>query len=519
CPTSIEFLSTRPDGEDISPVTLWRSTMMANAAKDPFWQAKVTAEVSAHPQYQTIIEDKCLTCHSPLGRTEALYNGAPYYTLQEMQTDTLALDGVSCTSCHQIQDVNLGDPSSFSGHYVIENIRLIYGPYPQPFEPPMITWVHYVPTYGPHMLTSEMCATCHTLFTPTVDNNGQIIGEAPEQTPYLEWLNSDYPAQDIRCQSCHVPELDYPVVISNMPVWLQPLTPFYKHYFVGGNTFMLKILRDHAAELGVTATTEQFDSTIARTYRQLQNETAELSAIYSWIDSNTLQVNVAVKNKTGHKFPSAYPSRRSWLYFNLSGAGGQSVFTSGDWNPQTGEINQLDAPYETHYNLISDGGQVQVYEALIKDVDDQVTYTLLRAAGFKKDNRIPPQGFTTTGPAYDSTRIEGLALQDANFNISNGVEGSGSDTVTYKIGGLNATHAYQLEVKLLYQSLMPRYAEDLFQYSTPEVARFQNFYQQADKSPVTIDSLSMDIITTAVLTPGDIAPESLLLLTAYPNPF
>ncbi|MCB0313391.1 MAG: hypothetical protein KDH84_09035, partial [Calditrichaeota bacterium] len=38
-----------PNGDDISPVTYWRATMMANSAKDPYWQARVTAEVAANP--------------------------------------------------------------------------------------------------------------------------------------------------------------------------------------------------------------------------------------------------------------------------------------------------------------------------------------------------------------------------------------------------------------------------------------------------------------------------------------
>ncbi len=34
------------DGNDVSNDAHWRSTMMANAAKDPLWQAKISAEVA-----------------------------------------------------------------------------------------------------------------------------------------------------------------------------------------------------------------------------------------------------------------------------------------------------------------------------------------------------------------------------------------------------------------------------------------------------------------------------------------
>jgi hypothetical protein len=437
-----------PNGDDISPVTLWRSTMMANASKDPFWQAKVTAEVAVHPQFQQIIEDKCTTCHAPLGRTEAIFNGQQYYSLQETQNDPLALDGVSCTSCHQIKDVNLGTPASFSGNYVIENDRLIYGPYQNPFTPPMQMMGNYTPVSGNQVHESELCATCHTLFTPTIDNNGQIVGEIPEQTPYLEWGNSVFPGQDIQCQTCHMPEIDYPVVISNMPVWLNARTPFAKHYFVGANVFMLKILKSHGSEIGVTATPTQFDSTIARTLRLLQEKTADISASYRWQGIDTLEIKVAVENKTGHKFPTAYPSRRAWLYLGLKDGNSQPVFESGQCDNLTGEIVGLDMPYEPHHDLITNGDQVAVYQAVMQDVDGNVTYTLLRGESYIKDNRIPPSGFTSQGPYYDSTAVAGLAAQDPNFNRSDGVEGSGVDTVTYRIGSLNQAKPYQLYVLL-----------------------------------------------------------------------
>ncbi len=508
-----------PQGNDISPVTLWRSTMMANAAKDPFWQAKVTAEVTAHPQYQQFLEDKCITCHSPLGRTEAHFNGQQYYSLQEMQNDLLALDGVSCTSCHQIKDVNLGTPASFSGNYVIQNDRLIYGPYQNPFTQSMQMIVNYTPVYSEHIHESELCATCHTLFTPTLDNNGNIVGEIAEQTPYLEWANSDFPVQNIQCQTCHQPELDIPVVISNRPVGLSGRTPFAKHYFVGANVFMLNILKNHASEIGVTATSVQFDSTIARTLRLLQKETASLNASYNWRGVDSLEIKLVVKNKSGHKFPSGYPSRRAWLYLRLDDGNSQPVFKSGQWDSQTGEIARLDMPYEVHYNVINDTGQVQVYQALMQDVDSNVTYTLLRGASYIKDNRIPPEGFTSQGPYYDSTAIAGLAAQDPNFNFSNGMEGSGTDTVTYRIGNLNQAATYDLKVKLLYQALAPRLAVDLFQYNTPEVQTFQNYYQQANKSPVTIDSLQLTVGTTGVEQSAPNLPQTPILVRSYPNPF
>ncbi|MCK7524195.1 MAG: hypothetical protein MZV64_44465 [Ignavibacteriales bacterium] len=63
------------NGIDVSPITYWRSTMMGNASKDPLWRAMVAEEVSNFPQHQELIESTCLKCHSPMGYTQAIYNG------------------------------------------------------------------------------------------------------------------------------------------------------------------------------------------------------------------------------------------------------------------------------------------------------------------------------------------------------------------------------------------------------------------------------------------------------------
>ena len=124
-------------GTDVSPVTQWRSTMMANAARDPLWRAKGSAEVATVPALPEAIESKCTRCHAPLGNAEAEYQGAAGYSIAELVSDPLALDGVSCTLCHQIQPTNLGLPSSYSGHFEIDDSHEIFGPYPDPLVGPM----------------------------------------------------------------------------------------------------------------------------------------------------------------------------------------------------------------------------------------------------------------------------------------------------------------------------------------------------------------------------------------------
>ena len=114
------------EGADISIGHAWRATMMANAARDPYWQAAVRRESMDNPGLQAAIEDTCSTCHMPMARTAAradgrmgevfAHTGRPAAASAETAQ---AWDGVSCTVCHQITADNFGEHESFDGGYVI----------------------------------------------------------------------------------------------------------------------------------------------------------------------------------------------------------------------------------------------------------------------------------------------------------------------------------------------------------------------------------------------------------------
>ena len=73
-------------GQDISMVTYWRSTMMGNASKDPFWRAVVAEEVHRFPTLQQTIETTCTKCDAPMGYKEAIFNGQTNYSIAENET-------------------------------------------------------------------------------------------------------------------------------------------------------------------------------------------------------------------------------------------------------------------------------------------------------------------------------------------------------------------------------------------------------------------------------------------------
>lgn len=500
-------------GNDMSISNHWRSTMMANGAKDPLWQAKVSSEVKRNPALKEIIESKCSLCHMPIAWTEAYKGGNERLVLDKgflsprNSLHSAAMEGVTCSLCHQIQDKDLGRQESFSGKFAVDTSqkapeREIFGPYRDPLQGPMRQSVGFTPVYGSHINDSALCATCHTLYTPFVDRQGNVAGEFPEQTPYLEWKYSDYgvnaasrydigenPGQGKICQECHMPHSENgPVNIARWaPSSVKPKDHFSQHHFVGGNVFMLDVLKDNVDSLGLSASTENFEDTKERTMRQLQTETAELSLVGLDKRGSQITMDLKVNNKVGHKFPSGIPARRAWIHLQVADGSGEIVFESGkplaDGRIEGNDADSGSGPgYEVHYDEITDPGQVQIYEGIMLNTDNEVTYTLLRAAKYAKDNRLLPSGFDKAVVPAD-IGVYGRALSDEDFI-------GGSDNVTYRIGTANHQGPFIITARLLFTAVSNAFVMDLAKdQDLPEVKRFMFLYNKAEKTPQEVAAI------------------------------
>ena len=106
-----------------------------------------------------------------------------------------------------------------------------------------------------------------------------------------------------------------------------------RHTFVGGNFFMLRMLNRYRDDLGVQALPAELEATAAATVRQLQGETATVTIEDATRTNGALRFDVAVTNRTGHKLPTAYPSRRAWLHVTIGNSSGQTIFESGRVEP------------------------------------------------------------------------------------------------------------------------------------------------------------------------------------------
>ncbi|MEO6166058.1 MAG: hypothetical protein ABIO46_10445 [Chitinophagales bacterium] len=509
---TLQFANVDANGIDINLYDDWQTTMMANAAKDPLWRAKVSHEILVNPSHATEMQTQCTSCHAPLGHFTALYHGATSYTIEDLLSDTLGLDGVSCGGCHEIGTSNLG--TTFSGNIPYDTTRKEFGPFQNPLIGPMQLYEGFTPTFSTHMSKSQVCSSCHTLITHTADLNGNYTGSTfIEQATYHEWLNSAYAADNIVCQSCHMPQLTDSIVIANNILALAPRAPFNQHQFSGGNAFMINLIKQNKEALDIVSPDINFDSTLAATYRLLQQKTIGLFIFLDSIASDTIYLRVRVTNKAGHKFPSGYPSRRAVLQLVITDQDEDTVFQSGTFNGNF-EVNGINTGFEPHYEVIKNASQVQLYEMVMGDVNNAVTTVLERADVMLKDNRIPPEGFFSTHPVYDTVQIIGEAVNDPDFNKTNGSEGTGIDFVHYHVSVNGFTGVLNVYAGMYFQAVPPRYLEDMFMYSSAAIDTFKNMYFSADRIPVLLSSTQL--LTPVILANATVPePFSISLLNTF----
>lgn len=470
-------------GEDVSIGASWRASMMANSARDPYWHAAVRRETIDHPSAAAAIENECATCHMPMAQTTAEAAGRQGQIFAHLPVgagtsadDRLAADGVSCTLCHQIAPDGLGTPASFTGGFALGQPgpggeRRMFGRFEvnRGHQTLMRSATGMTPTEATHIRESEVCATCHTLITHALGPKGEVVGELPEQVPYLEWRHSAFRGER-SCQSCHMPAVDGPLRISSVLGEDRPALS--RHLFRGGNFFMLRMLNRYRTELGVEALPQELELAASSTLAQLARDTATLTIVPAAASPGELAIDVTVRNLTGHKLPTGYPSRRVWLHVTVRDRAGEIVFRSGAVEPSgviQGNDNDADATrFEAHYAEIRRPDEVQIYESIMRDPAGVVTTGLLRATGFAKDNRLLPRGFDKATATPDIA-VVGAARDDTDFAAA-------GDRVRYRIATSGRTGPFHVDVELLYQPIGYRWAQNLKPYDAAETTRFVSWF-------------------------------------------
>jgi len=260
-----------------------------------------------------------------------------------------------------------------------------------------------------------------------------------------------------------------------------------RHVFVGGNFFMLRMLNRYRNELGVLALPSEFEAAADRTIQHLKAETARVRIDQINVAGGRLQADISVENRSGHKFPTAYPSRRAWLHVTVRDRDNRVIFESGALNPNgsiQGNDNDANAnQFESHYTEITTPEQVQIYEDIMVGTNNLPTTGLLTAVRFIKDNRLLPRGFDKRAVEQEIAP-QGEAVNDADFI-------GGGDKTRYSIAVGNAQGPFQVEADLWFQPISYRWATNLKSYGAKEPERFTRYYESmAQGSGLIVDRAS-----------------------------
>lgn len=156
----------------------------------------------------------CATCHAPSERPSD-----PGGVKFDQIASRAGLEGVTCTSCHQLHVVNdnvqaihlLGNaefrfPLAFQGSDDATH-QHVWGPLDD------VGFGRMRAAYAPFFKSSKICASCHQYQNPETG--------APGQETYAEWQASPAAEAGIQCQGCHMPEAAEPgriAAVGNAPI-------------------------------------------------------------------------------------------------------------------------------------------------------------------------------------------------------------------------------------------------------------------------------------------------------------
>jgi len=492
------------------PWNNWAASMMGQSARDPLFHACLTIA----NQDAAFSGDLCIRCHVPGGWLAGRSTPTDGSLLQGID-----FQGVSCNFCHRMVDPdykpgispavdqtilnNLAavPPNPHTGNFVIDPDDVRRGPFdlgPNFF---FHEWLQ-----SPFHQDSAMCATCHDVSNPVysrqpdgsyaLNNIGQPhptqskYDMFPVERTYSEWLMSDFADGPIdmggrfggnklevsSCQDCHMPD------VTAQGCRFEPERPDMPlHAFNGGNTWVLKAIRNLYPDFETFLTEQNVDQSIARAVEMLENASdMELTRVGS-------DLNVRIINQSGHKLPTGYPEgRRMWLNVRFYDAADNLIAEHGAYDPATAELTTTDTKvYEAKLGL-----DAAAAAATGKPQGESFHFVLNNM--YVKDNRIPPRGFTNA---------EFEAIQAAPVGASY-ADGQYWDDTTYTI----PANAARAEARLFYQTASKEYIEFLRDENTTNTAG-QVLYDQWEllgKSPPV--EMDFQEITLDQSCPADLAP-------------
>ena len=499
---------------EVEPFFNWSGSMMAQAARDPLYEACLAITNQDVPNGG----DLCIRCHSPEG-----WLGGRSIPTDGSALTSDDLEGIHCDFCHRmVKPTSLGTnpfpldqiytdytwPSDMSylesidslptmsgnGMYIVDSDNAKRGP------------LEYIKTkhdylYSPFHNESALCGTCHDVSNPVYDRQDDdsytpnAFGFSapsyntydlfPVERTYSEWLMSEYntPAgvyapqfggnksHISTCQDCHMKDISGVSANKKEARYHDDLP---HHDMTGGNTFIPGIVAElYPSDVNAVA----LDSGIARARTMLQLA-ASLDLTLTEMGDH-LSATVRVTNETGHKLPSGYPEgRRIWINIVAKDVAGSVIYESGHYDYNTG--------------ILTHDADAKIYEikpgidnlmAGITELPEGPSFHFVLNNKIFSDNRIPPRGFTNAAfaniqsPPVEYSYADGQYWDDTQYILPFTTD--------------------SISVTLFYQTLSKEYVEFLRDENVTNEAGniLYNLWDTHGKSaPETMNNLSLSAI-------------------------
>lgn len=452
-----------PPAASYMPHDSWGGSMMSHSTRDPlFWAALDVANRDVPG-----VGDWCLRCHTSQGwyggrvrktglpAPNQLVNGTNGCLLlgDHDDADHASNDysGVTCHTCHRMTESGTASQTAPAGSgnlWLDDSLECngYFGPCrhgPKHYaagsalQPPH-GWV-----YSPFMARSAQCGTCHDVFSPIVNGvparthilpDGTDTGRPfPIERTFGEWQQSAFreslltdsletPGQvpttvpsHRECQGCHMRTSQSPDARACLQNPAGSRTgQLAVHEFVGGNTWMLKVID------ALYGTNTQRSGAIQQAMVWAEEMLTQRSATIALdldplaAGDTALHARVRVTNLAGHKLPTGYgEGRRMWLHVAVRDANDALLYESGAWNASTGVLAASPPPkiYEVLQGIWDAGAGI----CRTEDGGGRKLFHFALNNCVAKDNRIPPRGFrpaTANDPNGEDLRPVGYTYPE-----------------------------------------------------------------------------------------------------------
>ena len=429
-------------GPGFMPHDSWGGSMMSHSTRDPlFWAALDVANRDLPG-----VGDFCLRCHTSQGwyggrvrktglaPPNDLVNGSNGCLLtgdhDDYDNGNNDYSGITCHNCHRMTPTGPAGqlaPAGSGNVWLDDSLDCngYYGPCrkgPYRYAPGSSLQPPHGWEFSNFISDSSHCGSCHDVSSPLINGvparshillDGSDSGRAfPAERTYSEWKQSRYGdrflvdsfedetragagiVQVESCQDCHMRSSSNAAARACMqnPVGSRA-GELPVHEFVGGNTWMLRVIDQLYGS--ATGRSNAISRAIGLAEEMLTQRSADLALTLQPLaaDATTLQAQVRVSNRAGHKLPTGYgEGRRMWLHLRVLDGNGATVYESGAFDAATGTLATTPTPkvYEVLQGLWDAGaGVCRTEDGLGRK---QFHFALNNCIA--KDNRIPPEGFT-----------------------------------------------------------------------------------------------------------------------------